>query len=145
MRKPWAAIFRSGSIGDSIIASSAVAQLAETHLVEVICDAPFGCIWQNNPHVAKLTEMPEGTFPSDHAAWSDWFRKRSREYDRFYNLSHSCEALIALQPVQSWFDWPDSMRRQFCNRNYLGRTRHLRGAQDIRPRPALLPNRRGSG
>ena len=120
MRKPWIGVFRSGSIGDSLIASSAVAQLAQQGNVEVLCDAPYGCLWENNPHVAKLTEVPADTIPQKMDDWHAWFRSHAKLYDRFYNLSHSCEALVALQPIQSWFDWPVSRRRQFCNHNYLG-------------------------
>ena len=37
MPKPWCAVFRGGAIGDSLIASSPIAQLAKTHNVEMIC------------------------------------------------------------------------------------------------------------
>jgi len=119
MRKPWGAVFRSGSIGDTLVASSAVAQLAKTHNVEVLCDAPYGSLWENDPHVSKLTEIPTNTIPQSQDEWHKWFRSHAKLYDKFYNLSHSCEALLALQPIQSWFDWPASMRRRHCGHNYL--------------------------
>lgn len=120
MPKPWCGLFRSGSIGDTLIASSAVAQLAKTFNVEVMCDEPFGSIWQHNPHVTKLTEVPKDTIPKDQDGWTKWFTSHAKLYDKFYNLSHSCEALLALLPSQqSWFTWSDSMRRRWCGHNYL--------------------------
>jgi len=119
MPKPWVGVFRSGSIGDSLMASSAVAVLAKTFNVELICDEPYGSIWQNNPHLTKLTELPKGALPTNHEDWHKWFRTQAKMYDKFYNLSHSCEALLALLSTQSWFDWPASMRRRRCGASYL--------------------------
>src|SRR3954451_1424998 len=119
MPRPWAGVFRSGSIGDSLIASSPVALLSQKYNVEVIVDHPYGSIWTHNPHVSKLTELPPGHVPPD-GEWHKWMRRKAKEYDgAFYNLSHSCEALIALPPTMSWFDWSASMRRKRCDNNYL--------------------------
>jgi len=118
MPKPWCGVFRSGSIGDSIIASSPVALLAKKYNVELIVDHPYGSIWTHNPHVTKLTELPKGHVPPD-PEWQKWMARRANEYAAFYNLSHSCEALIALSPNMSWFYWPASMRRKICDHNYL--------------------------
>lgn len=121
--KPWTGVFRSGGVGDSLIASSAVAILAQRYRVEVICDAPWRVMWEHDPHVSKLTEHPEGHLPKDQREWQAWHDKKAKEYEvnggKYYNLSHSVEAFLALQTIQSNFRWPVAFRREFCNRNYL--------------------------
>lgn len=140
MRKPWAAVFRSGSIGDSLIASSPVALLAKDYNVEIICDHPYGCLWEHNPHVAKLTELPKGHVPPD-PEWQKWMARRAKENDAFYNLSHSCEALIALPPNVSWFYWPASMRRKICDHNYLEVAHDIcQVPHDFSPGPRFYPS-----
>lgn len=138
--KKWAAVFRSGGIGDSLIASSAVAMLSKQYHVEVLCDAPWGCMWENDPHVAKLTELPEGTLPKDQIAWNEWMRKRCKEYERFVNLSHTCEAALAFQVIQSCFDWPAKVRRDWCNKNYLEHAHDVAGVEhDFTIGPRFYP------
>jgi ADP-heptose:LPS heptosyltransferase len=139
-RKPWCGVFRSGGIGDSLIASSAVAMLSKQYHVEVLCDAPWGCMWENDPHVAKLTELPADTLPKDQTAWNDWMRLRSREYDRFVNLSHTCEVALAFQVIQSCFDWNAQARRKWCDRSYLEHAHDVAGVEyDFNIGPRFYP------
>jgi len=118
-RRPWCAIYRAAGIGDLLIASSPVAQLAKTFNVEVMCDKSYGELWEHNPHVAKITEFPNGTLPTDLMEWIKWFRTQSKAYNAFYNLSQTCEVSLALANGQVAFDWPASARRKLCDRNYL--------------------------
>jgi ADP-heptose:LPS heptosyltransferase len=117
--KPWALVVRLGGIGDNLIASSILPLLAETHNVEVMAQRPQHVVFENNPHVAKLTVREPGDLPGDGNQWQAFFRHRGAEYDRWVNLSHSCETMLALVPGQTQFDWPASWRRAFCGRNYL--------------------------
>jgi ADP-heptose:LPS heptosyltransferase len=118
-RKPWCGVYRAAGIGDLLIVSSAVAQLAKNFNVEVLCDAPYGTVWEHNPYVAKLTEIPKDTLPKEHEQWRNWFRMRAREYEAFYDLSQTCEVTLALASGQVAFDWPASARRKLCGRSYL--------------------------
>jgi ADP-heptose:LPS heptosyltransferase len=117
--KPWALVVRLGGLGDNLIASSVLPVLARTHHVEVMAQRPQHVIFENNPHVARLTVRAPGDIPGDGNQWQAFFRHRGAEYDRWVNLSHSCESMLALLPGQTQFDWPASWRRKFCGRNYL--------------------------
>lgn len=140
MRKPWIGVFRSGSIGDVLIVSSAIAQLAKEGNVEFLCNPPYRQLVEHDPHIAKLTEMPAGTMPSPEDS-GNWFRKKAKEYDRFYNLSHSCEALLALSPAQTWFDWSADWRRKKCGGNYLEAAHEACGVPLIfDPGPRFYPS-----
>ena len=117
--KRWCLVIRLGGIGDNLIASSVLPLLAETYNVEVMAQSPQHVLFENNPHVAKLTVRQAGDLPGDGNQWQAFFRHRGREYDKWVNLSHSCESMLALLPGQTQFDWPASWRRKFCGRNYL--------------------------
>jgi ADP-heptose:LPS heptosyltransferase len=117
--KPWALVARLGGIGDNLIASSVLPLLAETHNVEVMAQEPQHVVFENNPHIAKLTVRKPGDLPADGNHWQAWFAHRGREYDRWFNLSHSCEGMLALLPGQTQFNWPASWRRRYCGVNYL--------------------------
>ena len=118
--KPWAFICRLGGVGDSLIASSVLPLLAKTHNVEVMTSSKQGSdVFGNNPYISKLTCKPEDDLLKDLFAWQLWFDNRSREYDRFYNLSHSCETTVVLTKHQTEFYWPASWRRKYCGISYL--------------------------
>jgi len=118
--KPWAAVCRFGGVGDNLIVSSVLPLLARTHRVEVITQVPQGVLFENNPHIEKLTVFPDHHLPFEGGEqWQSWFRKRAVEYDRFYHLSHSIETTIALVPGQTHYNWSASMRRKWCDHSYL--------------------------
>jgi ADP-heptose:LPS heptosyltransferase len=117
--KPWCLVARMGGIGDNLIASSILPLLAEKYNVEVMAQKPQHVLFENNPHIAKLTVREVGDLPKDGNTWQAWFAHRGREYDRWINLSHSCESMLALFPGQSQFYWPASWRRRHCGVNYL--------------------------
>lgn len=118
--KPWAALCRFGGVGDNLIASSVLPLLARTHSVEVFTQSPQGVLFENNPHIAKLTVYPEGHIPYEGAEqWQGWFRKMAAGYDRFYHLSHSIETSVALVPGQTHYNWSPEARRWWCDKSYL--------------------------
>jgi ADP-heptose:LPS heptosyltransferase len=88
--------------------------------VEVITQQPQGVVFQNNPHVDKLSFIEPSAIPQDSSGnWQNYWAGRSKEYDAFFNLSHSCETTRALFVGQTHFHWPASFRRKFCGANYL--------------------------
>lgn len=116
--RQWCCCTRLGGIGDNLIASSVLPLLARDYEIEVIAQDPWHEVFINNPYISKLTVKQKGDIPEG-KAWLEWFNQRSKEYARFYNLSHSCEYLLASLPDQTQFYWPDSFRRKWCNRSYL--------------------------
>lgn len=120
MGNGWAGLARMGGTGDNLITASVLPHLAKRFKVEVISSAYAGDVFRNNPHIDKLSLIPEGTLPADDAMkWQDWFAKRSAEFDFFVNLSHSCETHCVLPQTHTGFYWPEKYRRQWCDRNYL--------------------------
>ena len=133
--KPWCLLARLGGIGDNLIASSVLPLLAETHNVEVMAQKPQHVLFENNPYVSKLTVREPGDLPADGNQWQAWFRHRGREYDRWFNLSHSCEGTLALLPGQTQFHWPVAWRRKHCGVNYLEAVHDIVGVRhEFNPR-----------
>jgi len=117
--KPWCLVVRLGAIGDNLIASSVLPLLARDYNVEVMAQEPQHVVFENNPHIAKLTVRKPGDLPGDVNQWQAFFVHRGREYAKWINLSHSCEAQLALFPGQTQFYWPASWRRKRCGISYL--------------------------
>lgn len=118
--KPWAAVCRLGGVGDNLVVSSVMPLLARTHSVEVITQSPQGVLFENNPHITKLSILPENHILAESGEkWQEWFRKRAVEYDRFYHLSHTIETLVAFFPSQTIYNAAPSVRRKFADKSYL--------------------------
>ena len=117
----WACVVRLGGVGDNLIASSVFAALKKKWgKLEVICADPQHVVFENNPHIDKLTVKAQGDPPWENgAAWQNYWLARSREYKFFANLSHSCEVQLALTKAQTAYHWPASTRRKLCNKSYL--------------------------
>jgi len=141
-RTKRAAVYRAGAVGDSLIASSVVALLARSFdEVEVICDAPWSCMWAANPHVTTLTELPDGTLPIDSAVRREWAIGKAREYAKFVDLTNSVEVQLTLAPTQAAFHWPAAVRRSLCDRSYLELAHDIAELpHDFSPGPRFYPS-----
>ena len=118
----WAGVARMGGVGDNLIAASTLGPLhRQGYKVEVITQMPYSCVFENNPYIDKLSVHQENSkdFPTDGLMWQQWFASRGKEFDKFGNLSHSCESLIAQFPASTPFWWSANARRKFFGRNYL--------------------------
>ena len=109
-----------GGIGDNLMAAAVLPGLAKKYRVDVLTNTNYGDLFDNNPHISKLTKIVDDDIPKDSMqSWQVWFAKRAHEYEYFVNLSHSCETLVALPQSQTAFYWPDKWRRNHCGKNYL--------------------------
>lgn len=117
----WAAIARFGGIGDNLICASVLPALRKKYgNVEVITQKPQHVVFDNNPHIDKLSFYSPGDIPgTDSDTWQRWFELRAKEYAFFANLSHSCETLRALTKGQTQFYWSDKFRRKMCGQSYV--------------------------
>jgi FkbM family methyltransferase len=119
-KKEWVGVARCGGVGDNLIAASVCRPLKELgYKVEVITQNPQACVFENNPFIDKLSVYEKDDWPPDLSDWQELFRRRAKEYDRFGNLSHSVECRHGLVPIQTWYWWPEKMRRKLCGGNYL--------------------------
>ena len=90
--------------------------------MEVITSAPQCVVFENNPHIDKLSISDKKYIPQDSSGnWQNYFVGRGLEYDAFYHLSHSVETVGALFTGQTQFYWPHELRKKFCFQNYLER------------------------
>jgi ADP-heptose:LPS heptosyltransferase len=119
-KRGWAGFARMGGVGDMLIAASVCRPLKELgYRVECISQEPMSCLFENNPLIDKLTIYTKDDWPKDQDSWQRWFAMRAKEYDRFANLSHSCEALHAAFPNMTQFWWPEHFRRKIFAGSYL--------------------------
>ena len=116
----WACIVRMGGMGDNLIASSVLPGLKQKYdRVEVITRAPNHVVFENNPHIDKLTVWPENERITDPLEWARALGRRGAEYDFFAHLSHTCEVSLAFMESQNQFWWPEKARRQIADHSYL--------------------------
>lgn len=120
-RQQWAGIVRLGGIGDNLIAASVLKPLkAMGYKIDVLAKSPQSAIFENNPYVDKLSIKEDRHLPQGNMLeWQKWFWARGQEYDKFVNLSHSCEALLAQFEASTAYWWPVEWRRKHCGQNYL--------------------------
>lgn len=118
--KAWAGFCRFGGVGDNLIAAAVAKPLKDLgYLVECISQEPNHELYLNNPHIDKLSVYQQDDWPKDQLAWCELFAKRSKEYDRFANLSHTVEVKHAAFPAMSSFWWPAHYRRKHFAGSYL--------------------------
>ena len=123
----WAGVARFGGIGDNLIAASVLRPLKRLgYKVEVITNDHAHNVFLNNPFIDKLTIKKEGEIPGGED-WQKWFLSRSKEYDVFAHLSHSCEVRHGLQVAQTAFWWPPAVRRKMCAGSYLETVHDIAG------------------
>lgn len=117
-KSEWVGIARLGGIGDNLIAASVLKPLkALGFKIDVITSMPQGVVFENNPYIDKLSVQRD--LPKVHDEWQNWFYQRAVEYDKFVNLSHTCEVSLALLQNQTQWQWPPEARRKICGQSYL--------------------------
>lgn len=115
----WAGICRLGGVGDNLLAASTLRPLKRMgYKIEVITSESSHTVFLNNPFIDKLTVKQDGEIPGG-AEWQKWFVARSKEYDIFAHLSHSCEVRHALLVDQTAFWASPAYRRKLCAGSYL--------------------------
>jgi FkbM family methyltransferase len=115
----WAGVVRLGGIGDNLMVTAVLPYLKETYgKVEVITADPQHVIFENNPHVDRLTIKSRDDVPK-HDAHHLYWHDRSKEYAFFADLTHTCEATGALFKSQTQFWWSAEARRKLCGKSYL--------------------------
>ncbi len=117
----WAGVARLGGVGDNLIGASVCRPLKEMgYRVEMITQLPCGAVFENNPHIDKISNFSNDDLPkSDPVDWQKFFVAAGKNFDKFGHLSGSCEMLHAFFPASTTFWWPDKFRRKIAAGNYL--------------------------
>jgi FkbM family methyltransferase len=140
LNKGWACVVRLGAVGDNLIASSVLPYLREQHgKMEVICADPYHVIFENNPHIDKLTVKKQGTPGGDGMAFQNYWLDRADDYEFFVHLSHTCEGLRAIAASQTAFYWPAEARRKLFGQSYLETVGDIAGVPYDRLAPDFYP------
>jgi len=140
LNKGWACVVRLGSVGDNIMASAVLPYLRWKYgKVEVICSEPYHVIFENNPHIDKLTVKKSGTPGGDGMAFQSYWLDRSDDYEFFVHLSHTCEGLRAIAASQTAFYWPAAARRKLFGQSYLETVADIAGVPYSELKPDFYP------
>jgi hypothetical protein len=121
-----ACIVRYGAIGDMIILSPLVRQLAEDGYQVTLNITPYGAaVWEHNPFVANLVLQERDAIPNSELGpyWAEW----QSDYDRYINLSESLEGSLLKVERRRDFYTTQRWRHEVCNVNYYDRTMQLGG------------------
>src|SRR6516165_8375704 len=106
---------------------------------EVICAEPYHVVFENNPHVDKLTVKKSGTPGGDGMAFQNYWLDRADDYEFFIHLSHTCEGLRAIAASQTAFYWPAEARRKLFGQSYLETVGDIAGVPYDRLAPDFYP------
>jgi FkbM family methyltransferase len=117
----WAGVARLGGVGDNLIAASVCRPLKELgYRVEMITQLPCSVVFENNPHIDKISNYANDDLPkTDPVDWQKFFVTAGKNFEKFGHLSGSCEMLHAFFPMTTTFWWPDKIRRKIAAGNYL--------------------------
>jgi FkbM family methyltransferase len=115
----WAGVARLGGVGDNLIAASVCRPLKEMGLkVEMISQLPMSVVFENNPHIDKISNFSNDDLPKDDK-WQQFFVTMGKNFEKFGHLSGSCEMRHAFFPLHPHFWWPAGVRRKMAAGSYL--------------------------
>lgn len=115
---PTACVVRYGGIGDAIMATGIIEQLArDGYHVKVLCDPLVHRVLRENPCVGEFLVQDKDQVPNEllPAYWA----QLSKRFDRFVNLSGLVEETLIALPGRTLHRMPHAARHALCNRNYL--------------------------
>lgn len=124
-----ACIARYGALGDAIIMTPLVRQLAEDgYQVTLNISSYCAPIFENNPHISNLLIQERDLIPNHLLGryWQIW----EREYDRYINLSESIEGDLLMVEGRAPFFTSKSWRNRVANHNYYDYTMARGGYTD---------------
>lgn len=123
--RPRACVSRYGALGDAIIMSPLVRQLAADGY-EVTLNISSYClpVFEGNPHVSNILVQERDLIPNHLLGryWQFW----ETQYDRYINLSESLEGDLLMVEGRGDFFTSKEWRHRKANRNYYDYTM-LRG------------------
>lgn len=124
--RPRACIVRYGAIGDMIMVTPLIKQLAEDGYEVTVNTTSYSAeVLAGNPHVSNIVIQEREAIPNPDlgAYWKFW----EAEYSKYINLSESIEgALLKVEGRREFFT-RQAWRHQQANKNYFDYTMELGG------------------
>jgi len=117
-------VVRYGGYGDQLQAASILPELKRLGYHVAFMTTPKGQdVLREDPHVDQWLIQDPDQVPNCELAqyWKVW----ASRFDRFINLSESIEGTLLAMPGRANHMWPDSVRRQRLNVNYMEWTAEL--------------------
>lgn len=125
--KPRACIARYGAIGDMIMISPLIKQLAEDGYEVTLNITPYCAeVVKNNPYVSNIIYQEREVIPNPDlgAYWAEWIP----DYDKYINLSESIEGKLLKVEGRRDFFTSKNWRMEACGKtNYYDQTMALGG------------------
>lgn len=113
-----ALVVRYGAIGDSMQAASVLPQLkADGYHVTVLCEPTSFEYLKLDPHIDAFIVNDKDQVPN--ADLPNYWVYLKKQFTRFVNLCESVEGALLKIPGRADYMWPDALRRQMCDHNYL--------------------------
>ena len=133
--KPKACIARYGALGDMIMITPVIKQLALDGYDVTLNVSTYGeAVFENNPYISNIVLQERNLIPNGAGLaeldpyWAEW----SAYYDKYINLSGSVEQSLLKIEGRRDFYWPKSLRNAECaTKNYFDHTMKCAGYPDV--------------
>lgn len=113
-----ACVVRYGAFGDMMMASPIFRGLkAEGYHVTVFASPPGSDVITNDPNIDKLVLFDKDQVPNGDLG--AFWEAQAKNFDRFVNLSESCEGSLLAIVNRAPYLWPPKLRHSMMNRNYV--------------------------
>jgi ADP-heptose:LPS heptosyltransferase/predicted SAM-dependent methyltransferase len=113
-----ACVVRYGAFGDMMMASSVWHNLKKQgYHVTVFASPPGSDVVQHDPNIDELVLFDKDQVPNGDlgAFWAT----QAKKFDKFVNLSESCEGSFLALPGRAQHAWPPSVRHRHMDYNYV--------------------------
>ena len=119
------AIIRYGAIGDNIQASSILPWLKEQgyHITFYVQSGNGHDVLKHDPHIDRFIVQGKDEVPPQFL--DEFFTYTKPKYDKWINLCESVEGTLLAIPGRANYEWPNSLRAEIMDRNYLEFTHQL--------------------
>lgn len=119
-----ACVVRYGGFGDSIQAANILPELKRQGYHVTFMTTPRGQdILKHDPHIDAWLIQDENQVPNQELV--DYWAAMQKRFTKFINLCESVEGTLIAMPGRANHLWPDNLRRQELNKNYLEWTAKL--------------------
>jgi len=111
-------IVRYGAFGDLLQLSSVVRGLKEQgYHITLHTSPPGSAVIEHDPNIDRIVLQDKDQVPN--LQLGDFWQSLRGKYDKFINLSESCEGSLLALPGRTPHHWAPLARHKFLNRNYM--------------------------
>ncbi len=113
-----AIVIRYGAIGDMLQTSSVFPELKrQGYHITLNCHPEGELVLRHDPNIDAFMVQDKDQVPNNElpAFW----KGLENRFDKVVNLCESVEGALLLHPGRANHRWPHSMRKKYCNLNYL--------------------------